>query len=89
MFNNLDIFIPGTTKVYEYIRITVVLKDGTKFDIVDELKKTTIKHRLWYVIIKGRFNYAIINKFNIGVINITVGSPQEVKSAGQHNKDTF
>lgn len=82
---DLEMFIPEVTKVYEFIRVTVVFRNGEKIDIMDELKKTKIKRGLFWIEVKGRFNHTRINKLNIGMINISVHSKDEVLSDERRN----
>ena len=86
---DLDIYIPGVTKVLEFIKITIVFKSGSKIDIIDELKKTEIVNRLFHVVVKGRFNYTVINKFNIGVFNVTIHTPEEIDNNARRSSEDF
>lgn len=88
MRTDLDVYFEGTTKVLEYIRITVVFTSGEKLDILDDARKTKIKRRLWWTVIDGRFNYALINRFKVAVISIDIQAPREEKNIeGYYSED--
>lgn len=69
---DLDVFIEGVTQVGELIEVDLLLRNGQRLTLTEELRKFKIRNGLFTIEIRGRFNYVKISKFRVDIIKFSI-----------------
>ena len=84
---DLDVFIPGKTQIGEMIKVDILLRNGQRLILTDELRKFNIRTGLFTIEISGRFNYLRIFKLTVDIIRFNIMTPEVTENAQGNIKD--
>lgn len=84
----LEVFIPGKTQIGEMIKVDILLRNGQRLILTDELRKFRIRTGLFSIEMSGKFNYLRIFKLTVDIIRFNIITPEVMQNEERIVEDT-